>query len=112
MAGLIDIGGLFTGPVQAMEGIADEKLKRQAITLAISIAYSQYVTFLYAMGAALEKKRFFGWLGPPLKMMAASVFQMQQLQDEEKIFYFAVPQAMVKDQKLLDSIYYEKIQRK
>ncbi len=107
----IHLGGLFTGPVSAFESVKDEDLKRAAITMAVSIAYSQYITFLFMLGLALEKRKLLRWLAPIPKTMAASVFQMQQLQDNEKLFYFGVPRSLVDDSQLLDSIYYEKIKQ-
>ena len=32
MAGLVDIGGLFTGPMGAVLALGDDKLKREALS--------------------------------------------------------------------------------
>jgi hypothetical protein len=102
----------FPNPVEMVEGITDEALKRAAIETATSLVYSQYITLLYTLGKALAGKKFIGWLGGPLITMAASAFVMLVRQDCQKLFYMSVPAELVNDQKLRDSIWWEKQQLK
>jgi len=102
--------GLFAGlvnPVGWIETIADERMKRAATALAMSLAYSQYITFLYELGTGLEGRRLVGWLGKTFIRMAASAFKLLQLEDSQKLIYLSVPAALVRDMKLLDSIWWE-----
>jgi len=102
--GLID----FPDPVGMIEGIKDEAQKRALISVCTSILYSQYITFLYETGKAIEGKWAIGCLSQPLIKMAASMFKLLLLQDTEKLIYTAVPIELVQDSKLLDSIHWEK----
>ncbi len=95
-----------------MVSIKDDNLKRQAVTMGISIAYSQYITFLYELGCSLQGKTLVGFLSPVFIRMAASTFKLLQLQDTEKLIYMAIPAALVNDVKLLDAIWWEKEQSK
>lgn len=47
---LFDIGGLFTGPAEAFEAIADEKLKRDLVRRGVEMGLSQGYTFLWFLG--------------------------------------------------------------
>ncbi len=106
--------GLFSAPNPAdwIDSIRDDSLKRAALQVGMSVAYSQYITFLYEFGSALKGKRFVGWLGDVFVRMAASAFCVLEFQDTEKLVYFGISQALVNDKALLDSVWVEKIQRK
>jgi len=106
--------GLFNipTPVDLIETIKDEGEKRAALSLVISIVYSQYITFLYELGAGLQGRKLVGWLGDVFIRMAASAFKMLQLQNSTKLIYLSVPAALVEDTKLLDTIWWEKEQSK
>lgn len=106
--------GLFNipTPVDLIETIKDEGEKRAALSLAMSFLYSQYITGLYSLGTAIQAKRLIGFLGAPLVAMAASGFKMLQLQSSNKLIYLSVPTALVEDNKLLDSVWWEKEQQK
>jgi hypothetical protein len=106
--------GLFDvpNPVGYYEQIRDEDLKREMIALSTSIVYSQYITFLYETGIAIEGKWLAGVFSQALIKMAASMFKMLMLQDSQKLVYTGVPIELVEDAKLLDSIHYEKEQNK
>jgi hypothetical protein len=106
--------GLFSAPNPAdwIVSIKDDNLKRAAVETGISIAYSQYITFLYSFGNALQGKRFIGFLGGVFINMAASAFKLLQLQNTEKLIYLSVPTALIEDTKLLNSIWWEKEQSK
>lgn len=106
--------GLFSAPNPAdwIASIKDDNLKRQAITLGMSVGYSQYITFLYELGKALVGKKVIGFLGPVFIKMAASCFCLLQFQNTEKLVFFGVSKELVEDKQLLDSVYVERIQQK
>jgi hypothetical protein len=106
--------GLFNAPnpVQWIESIRDDNLKRAAAQTAMSVAYSQWITFLYEFGTAIGPRRFIGFLGPVFVRMAASAYTLLQNQRAEKLIDLAVPKALVDDSKLNDSIYWEEISQK
>ena len=106
-----DLGGLFTGPVGAIEKVADEKLKRSMEAVAVSFGYSQYITFFATMGKSLEGKRFLGVFSKPFISMAVSAYKMLSLQQQEKIIELSVP-AWLNDPKIEDSIYWAEIKQK
>jgi len=77
MAGLFDIGGLFTGPVGAILEIGDDKLKRQAIKSILSAGYSATITMLFETG----RKKLWGE-GKALQQTARSIWlSLQPLAD-------------------------------
>jgi hypothetical protein len=102
----------FPNPIAWIEAAKDDGQRRALVSLSTSIAYSQYVTFLYSAGKALEGRRFVGILSPILVAMAASVYTILRNQDADKVVYTAVPAALSSDAKLLQSIHYEKELRK
>ena len=106
--------GLFNipSPVDLIETIKDEGEKRAALSLVISIIYSQYITFLYEFGTGLKGRKFVGWLSEVFIRMAASAFKMLQLQNSTKLIYLSTPAALIEDTKLLDLIWWEKEQHK
>jgi hypothetical protein len=103
--------GLFGIP-DLITDIRDDNLKQQLTKVAVSATYSQYITFLYTFGKSIEGKWAIGLLAKPLQTMAASLFKMLQLQDQEKFVALAVPQALSNDKALLDSIYFLEEKRK
>jgi len=84
----------------------DDSLKQQIAKVVVSAAYSEYITFLYEMGAALVGKRWIGWLAPVFKRMAASQYKLLLYQDVQKVLVLAVPLGLAQDAALLDSIYF------
>lgn len=105
--------GLFdVNPGDWWASIKDDELKRTAMSLAVSMAYSAYITFLFQFGSSLKGRRFVGFLGDVFIKVAASAFKLLSLQDTEKLIYLSVPVELANNQPLLDSIYWEKEQTK
>lgn len=97
-------GGLLGGVGDLVTGIKDDNLKRAAIQVSLSAAYSQYITGLYTLGKGLEGKRFVGIFARPLQMMAASLYRLLQFQKTESNMYLAVPKELSTNAELLESI--------
>jgi hypothetical protein len=102
----------FPDPVGWFEEVKDEGQKRALVSLATSLAYSQYITGLYTLGKSLQGKPIVGILSSTFVAMAAATYKMLLLQDSQKLIYTAVPAALANDKQLLDSIHYEKEQHK
>lgn len=103
----IDLGGLFSGPVDAVERISDEKLKRTLERKAVSLGFSQYMTFLEGFGQEFKDSKWFGRWARIARRMAASFFKGLSLEQDMKVLDVAVPDTLVNDKKLLDSVYWE-----
>lgn len=106
------LGGLFTGPIEAVNKVADEKLKQSVEKVAISFGYSQYITFTYCLGVALEKKRLIGFLSPVFKMMAMSAWKLIYEQDQQKFIITSIPQEMIQNKELQDAIWFGELKLK
>ena len=102
--------GMFAlpNPADFITDIKDDNLKRAAITLGMSVAYSQTITFLYEFGTALKARKYIGWLGDIFIRQAASMFAIVQFQSTVKVVYLGIPRALVNDAALLNSIWLEK----
>jgi hypothetical protein len=98
--------GFFSppNPMQWITDWKDDKLKRSIEQIVVSMAYSQYITFLYQLGKALKGRKLIGFLGDTFMTMAASCYQLLASQDTEKIIYLSVPKELAQNQALLGSI--------
>lgn len=82
----LGIGGLFTGPVDAVLEIGDDKLKQQAIKSVLSAGYSAAITSLFETG----RKNLMGE-GHALQQTARSIWLSLQPMVENKLLSLAVP---------------------
>lgn len=106
MAALLQILGSALNPVSLVEQVKDENLKRRFELLGASFAQSQYITFLYSFGLALQNSFLFSWLSPVFLSLAASALKQFQDEDIAKVVNLSVPKALVTNTTLLDSIQY------
>lgn len=106
----INLGGLFTGPVDAVERVTDEKLKRTLERKAVSLGFSQYMTFLEGFGQEFKDSKWFGRWARIARRMAASFFKELSLENDMKVLDVSVPNTLSNDKELLDSIYYEEFE--
>jgi hypothetical protein len=101
------LSGLFTGPVEAVERVTDEKLKRDLEHKSLSLGFSQYMTFLESFGQEFKDSKWFGRWARIARQMAASFFVGLSLENDMKILDVAVPNTLSNDKKLLGSVYWE-----
>ena len=83
----IGIGGLFTGPVDAILHVGDDKLKQLAIKAALSAGYSGVITFQFETG----RKKLWGE-GLALQRTARAIYLSLQPMADAGLLDLSVPQ--------------------
>ena len=105
----IDIGGIFTGPVKAVQLVTDEKLKLAVERTAISFGYSQYITFFWSLAQEIKGRRLLGIFSAAFQNMACSSYTMLVMPGINKEIDLAVPKDMVEFLKTNDPIHWDDV---
>jgi|SRR5690242_13122180 len=86
----IGLGGLFTGPVDAVLNIGDDKLKQEAIKSVLSAGYSASITMMFETG----RKKLWGE-GRALQQTARSLYLSLQPLEAKGLLALAVPKDLL-----------------
>ncbi|HLI02750.1 MAG TPA: hypothetical protein VFC10_07385 [Terriglobia bacterium] len=91
----LGIGGLFTGPVDALLHVGDDKLQRQAMKSVLSAGYSAAITALFETG----RKGLLGE-GHALQQTARALWLSLQPMVESGLLDLSVPQDLLNPDEL------------